>query len=111
MWLWATARKRLDLFDTLFGALVLVFCAVVLSRYYWSAACLLMLTGGQARDGPMGGRGPAWIAAALFAWTGITYTYFFFDHGNLERYLFANLVATVLIVGGLILVGSRRRGL
>ena len=111
LWLWATARKRLDLFDTVFGALVLVFCAVVLSRYYWVVACLLMLTGGHAREGPMGGRGPAWIAAALFAWSGITYTYFLFQLGNLERYLFANLVATILVVGGLILVGSRRRGL
>lgn len=101
LWLWATARRRLDLTDSVIAALVLVFFAVVLSRYYWSAACLLMLVGGRSRDGPVGSRGAAWISAALFAWTAVVYFFFLHHDSSLGRYLFANAVATLLIVGGL----------
>ncbi len=109
LWLWATSRNRLDMFDTLVSALVLVFCLVVLSRYYWSSACLLFLIGGGKREGPMGRAGPTSIGAALLAWSSAVYAYSIFQDEKLARYLFANLAAVALIVVWMSLMIYRTR--
>ncbi len=110
LWFWVTARTRCDLFDTTIGAIILIFCGVVLSRYYWSAACLLMLIGRPVRGAPLGALGPVSIAAALFAWCAAIHTYSIFDDDTLHRYLFANLLGFLLIVSGLVLFTTRARG-
>ncbi len=104
LWLWATARSRLGLSDMIFASLILVFATLVLSRYYWSSACLFVLIGGSPRDGPMGGRWPAATAAALFAWLTAVYGFWTFDQEALHHYLLANLLAALLSVGGLSLL-------
>ena len=63
-----------------------------------------MLIGGSPRDGPMGGRGPALVAAALFAWSSAVYGLGVFDGRDLHHYLLANLLAAFLIVAGLSLL-------
>lgn len=108
LWLWAMARSRFGMFDMIFGSLILVFCGLVLSRYYWSSACLFMLMGGRPRDGPMAGRGPALMAAALFAWSTAVYGFSIFDDEDIHQYLLANFLATVLVVGVLSLLILRQ---
>jgi hypothetical protein len=66
LWGFGTWRRAGDERDPLGGltfALIAVFALIVMSRYYWSAACLFFFLGGRDRDGPFEGL----LAAGLLA--------------------------------------------
>jgi len=49
------AGEERDPLASLVFSLIMVFALIVLSRYYWSVACLFFLVGGRDRDGPWEG--------------------------------------------------------
>jgi len=59
----------------------------VLSRYYWSAAVLLMLVGGRERDGPR----EAWLSAGLLILVAVFYLAASYVSDSFGRYALANI--------------------
>lgn len=81
-------------------ALWLVFLAVVVSRYYWSVACVWFLVGGPKRDDasfdPLG--------AGLFAIVALYYAHAMVVENPYVRFVFANALILgwwLLVIGGL----------
>jgi len=103
---WTAARGGEPLDALVFG-LVVVFAGIVLSRYYWSIACLFFLVNGRTRDGPL----RAWLSASLMA----VVAAFYFVAPDIDRqfgqYVWANclLTAWTLAAMGAWLLDWRRR--
>ena len=52
---WRRSGVELNPLSSIVFSLMVVFALIVISRYYWSAACLFFLLGGRDRDGPWEG--------------------------------------------------------
>ncbi len=101
LWLvaaWRGTRGERDPLDSLVFALALVFAGIVLSRYYWSVACLFFLLGGRERDGPR----EAWIGGTLLAVVAVFYAFLKDPEIEFAGYLQANLVLTAWFVAALV---------
>ena len=101
LWLaaaWRGTRGERDPLDSLVFALALVFAGIVVSRYYWSVACLFFLLGGRERDGPR----EAWIGAGLLALVALYYAAFGGIESKFGRYLMVNLSILGWFVAALI---------
>lgn len=104
LWLAAVGRGVDDPLEAMILSLAVVFFAIVLSRYYWSVACLLFLLGGRERDGPREGL----IAGGLFLTVAIYYAYASVEGNPFGRYVVANVVLTLFWTG--LLVSRLRKG-
>ena len=98
----AVARGVEDPLEAMLLSLAVVFGAIVLSRYYWSVACLFLLLGGRQRDGPREGM----IAAAMFGLIALFYVYVSVEKRSFGHYVLANAAWLVFWVG---LLASRLR--
>lgn len=77
LWTIGTVRRAgedRDPLASLVFSLIAVFSLIVMSRYYWSAACLFFLVGGRDRDGPWEGI----VSAGLL---GVVAGFYFFSPG------------------------------
>ena len=77
LWALGTVRRAhqdRDPLASLVFSLIAVFTLIVMSRYYWSAACLFFLVGGRDRDGPWEGA----VGAGLLA---VVAGFYFFSPG------------------------------
>lgn len=95
---WRAAEHERDPLDSLAFALVVVFAGIVLSRYYWSAAVLLLLVGGRERDGPR----EAWLAAGLLGLVAVYYLVAGNTEDQFGRYVLANIGLSVFLVLALV---------
>jgi len=84
---WRAAAGERDPLDSIAFAMALVFVGIVLSRYYWSAAVLLMLVGGRERDGPR----EAWLSAGLLILVAVFYLAASYVSDSFGRYALANI--------------------
>jgi hypothetical protein len=101
LWLvaaWRGATGERDPLDSLVFALALVFAGVVLSRYYWTVACLFFLVGGRERDGPR----EAWLGAGLLGLVALYYAWLNGFTSAYGRYVVANAALGLLLVLALI---------
>ena len=101
LWLlaaWRGPRGERDPLDSLVFSLALVFAGIVLSRYYWSVACLFFLLGGRERDGPR----EAWIGGSLLAVCAAWYAGISGEESSFARYLMVNLVLLGWFVAALV---------
>lgn len=69
---WRRSAQDRDPLGALVFALLFVFVGIVLSRYYWSVACLFFLVGGRERDGPWEGVLGAGLLAVVAAFYFLT---------------------------------------
>ncbi len=93
LWLAAAARREDDRpLEPMVASLALVWAGIVLSRYYWSVAVLWFFVGGRERDGPLGGRDVATVAAALLGWCVVVFGVRVGSDSNFGWYWIANLL-------------------
>jgi hypothetical protein len=101
---WRGARDERDPLDSMVCALPVVFAGIVLSRYYWTVACLFLLLGGRERDGPR----EAWTAGGLFAVGAAQYAFQLRVSDDFGGYVFANLLFAAFFVALLTARATRR---
>ena len=85
-------------------AIPVLFAGIVLSRYYWTLACLFLLLGGRERDGPR----EAGVAAGLFGFLAAQYVVQEETPDDFGWYVIANLALCGLLVALLIGRAIRR---
>ncbi len=88
--LWAVAALRAgderDPLDAMVFALPVLFAVLVLSRYYWTVACLFFLLGGRERDGPR----EAWLGGGMLLWCAVQYAWQLREPDDFGWYVVAN---------------------
>jgi hypothetical protein len=99
----AVARGVEDPLEAMVLSLAVVFAGIVLSRYYWTVACLLFLLGGRERDGPREGL----LAGGLFALIALFYAYASVESRSFGQYVLAN--AAWLVFWAVLLASRLRR--
>ena len=102
LWTVAVARGVEDPLEAMVLSLAVVFAGIVLSRYYWTVACLLFLVGGRQRDGPREGL----LAGALFGLIALFYVYASVERRTFGHYVMANAAWLVFWV---VLLATRLR--
>ncbi|MCP4871227.1 MAG: hypothetical protein GY898_21160 [Proteobacteria bacterium] len=101
---WRGGRDERDPLDSMVYALPVLFAGIVLSRYYWTIACLFFLLGGRERDGPR----EAWLGAGLLAWCAAQYVFQEETGDDFGWYVVANLLLAGFFVALLLTRAIRR---
>jgi len=101
---WRGAKAERDPLDSMVFALPVLFAGIVLSRYYWTIACLFFLIGGRERDGPR----EAHLGAGLFLLCAAQYSWQVQSRDDFGWYVAANLMLTFGFAGALVARAIRR---
>ena len=88
-----------DPLEAMLLGLVIVFLFLVLSRYYWVVACLMLLLGNRTRAGPR----QTWLQAGLFLHVALFYFWSIYVGSDFSQYLGANLLWLAWLAAAMIL--------